>query len=167
MYIPIWYIHKSTLRRKFTDEEVWASFFQTRPNQNCLPESTHLWLFKHGGVTIVSILIGCLLSGIGMIGVSLISSYPFTGHDTMMLTLLFIFSIMTVVGVLSTIFSIVKKRNEDALKRLNNIGQEGTQLGVCPKCKINITQGTQICPKCGTKITNHEGSQLTNGTYKY
>lgn len=112
--------------------------------------------------------IGYILSAIGIIGTVFMGSYisndrrytyspPFTDHETMVLVVLFACLIMAIVGVLSIIFSIIKKRNEDALNRLNNIGKEGTQLGVCPKCGINVTHSTQICPKCGTKITSTKG----------
>lgn len=109
--------------------------------------------------------IGYILSAIGIIGTVFMGNYisndsrytyspPFTDHETMVLVVFFACLIMAIVGVLSIIFSIIKKRNEDALNRLNSMGEKGAQLGVCPKCGINITQNTKFCPKCGTKITN-------------
>ena len=122
--------------------------------------------FEKGGVVMI---IGCILSALGISGTILIGSYisnnrtytfspPFTDYETMVLVVFFACLIMAIVGILSIIFSIIKKRNEDTLNRLNNIGEKGVQLGVCPKCGINITQSTQICPKCGTKITNTKGN---------
>lgn len=107
--------------------------------------------------------IGYILSAIGIIGTILMGRYiytyspTFTDHETMVLVVFFACLIMALAGVLSIIFSIIKKRNADALSRLNNIGEHGTQLGVCPKCGINVTQSTQICSKCGTEITKAKG----------
>lgn len=107
--------------------------------------------------------IGYILSAVGISGTILIVSYISnnrisTDHETMVLVAFSACLIIAIVGILSIIFSIIKKRNEDTLSRLNNIGENGVQVDVCPKCGINVTQSTQICPKCGTKITNTKGN---------
>ena len=112
-------------------------------------------------------IIGLILSTIGIMGSIYMWTYiisdgrynysiPLTGHETMVLVVFSTCFLMAAAGIATIISSIAKKNNEDTLKRINNIGQEGIQLGVCPHCGINVTQNTEICPKCGTKISKNE-----------
>lgn len=114
-------------------------------------------------------ILGYILSTIGIMGSIFMGSYilsdsrynysiPLTDHETMVLGIFLVFLIAAVTGVVSIIFSIMKKNNEDTLNRINSIGRKGTRLDVCPRCGINITPNTKTCPKCGAEITNMEGT---------
>lgn len=106
---------------------------------------------------------GYILTSVGILGTVFMGSYisndkaytyspPFTDHETMVLVVFFACLIMAIAGLLTIVFSIIKKRNADKLYRLANIGEGGAQLGVCPNCGVNVTESAQVCPKCGTKI---------------
>lgn len=110
---------------------------------------------------------GIVLLLIGLIGSKTVFSFmerdyfytynsPFTGHEVFVLMILFSFVIMLLIGVLIIIFSIVKKKNSDMLRQLENMQQDGQILGICPKCGLNVSKKTKICPKCGTEIEQKE-----------
>mgnify|MGYP003107718843 FL=1 len=79
-------------------------------------------------------------------------SSPYTSHETTMLTLLFICMVMLMLGIAVIIFTVLKKRNEDQLNKVNNYGNNGTIKNVCPNCGLNLSDNATICPKCGTKV---------------
>lgn len=83
-------------------------------------------------------------------------SPPFTEHETMMISALVVCMLLLVAGIITIIFSAIKKANADKLRRLENMqGKSGT-TGVCPHCGLNVGSNVQICPKCGKKITEEE-----------
>ena len=66
-------------------------------------------------------------------------SSPYTSHETTMLTLLFICMVMLMLGIAVIIFTVLKKRNEDQLNKVNNYGNNGTIKNVCPNCGLNLS----------------------------
>ncbi len=79
-------------------------------------------------------------------------SSPYTSHETTMLILLFICMAMLILGIAVIIITILKKRNEDQLNKINNYGNNGTAKNVCSNCGLNLSENAVICPKCGTKV---------------
>ena len=56
------------------------------------------------------------------------------------------------IGIAVIIITILKKRNEDQLNKINNYGNNGTAKNVCSNCGLNLSENAVICPKCGTKV---------------
>ena len=83
-------------------------------------------------------------------------SSPFTDHEILMLAILCIFFILLVAGVLTIIFSYVRKSNQDTLTRIQSMESKGQKAGICPSCHLNLAPGTTICPKCGHQISKEE-----------
>lgn len=102
--------------------------------------------------------LGYILTGVGIGGMIpaaiYLSNLSFSNGRALLLVLFLACCVLTAAGLLCIIFSVIKKRNQDALYRITHTGKDGMPLDVCPKCGINITKNTQICPKCGTKIKN-------------
>lgn len=79
-------------------------------------------------------------------------NFPLTSHESIMLVLFALFLVMLIIGIMTVIFSVIKKNNQDTLSRIENIGQNGHIKGICPHCGLNIPAETTECPKCGYKI---------------
>lgn len=76
---------------------------------------------------------------------------PFTDHEMTMLFFLVVCVALAAAGILGVIFSVVKKRQEDTLQRIQNMGTEGVRKDVCPHCGLNLASGVKVCPRCGYK----------------
>ena len=108
----------------------------------------------------VSGILMAIFGAVGSLGmycyISNDGQYTYTGHLTnhelAMIGIFVFFVLLLLTGVFSAIYSAVKKSNQDALRRLENMGAEGKPVGTCPSCGLNLAEGTLICPKCGYKI---------------
>ena len=56
----------------------------------------------------------------------------------------------------------VKKKNEDKLNSLKNLGNNNK----CPNCGLNVTAGINECPRCHQKLNNIDGG-FYNGKNNY
>lgn len=77
---------------------------------------------------------------------------PFTDHELFNLVLFALAVMVAAAGVLTVVFAVVKKRNEDRLNRVVNTTPGGMRADVCPKCGLNLSPLTQFCPRCGTPV---------------
>lgn len=113
---------------------------------------------------------GYVLTILGSIGsllmINLISndryytySAPFTDHETMMLFLLIVCFVMDAVGIITIVFSVLKKNNQDTLTRITNMGEQGRKRNVCPNCGLNLADGVLECPRCHTEFVEREGNK--------
>lgn len=114
-------------------------------------------------------LTGLIMTSLGLIGTFSAISYiendrhytysaPFTDHELTVLFLFVVCLIVAVVGIILIIFSIMKKKNQDALSRIQEVNGDGKKANVCPKCGLNLAEGVEICPKCAAKLSeNLEG----------
>mgnify|MGYP002539719361 CR=1 FL=1 len=116
---------------------------------------------------IMAIVVGLILATFGIVGVIEMSNYisndwfytytsPLTNHEMTMIAFLVIFAIVAAVGIFVILFTVIKKRNSDTLRRLENMQEGGKTLGVCPSCGLNVTVETKVCPRCGTTIHRKE-----------
>ncbi len=60
--------------------------------------------------------------------------------------------IMALIGAAIIFFAVIKKRNSDDLKRINNMQSGGVSNGICPNCGLNLSNNAEICPQCHTSI---------------
>lgn len=75
---------------------------------------------------------------------------PFTDHELFNLVLFALAVMVAAAGVLTVVFAVVKRRNEDRLNRVVNTTPGGMRADVCSKCGLNLSSHVQICPRCGT-----------------
>lgn len=105
-----------------------------------------------------------ILGAIGTLGMYYYISndvqYTYTGHltahESSMLGALVFCILLLLVGVLTAIYSFIKKSNRDTLTRIENLGANGKPTGTCPICGLNLANGALICPKCGHKLKEEE-----------
>ncbi len=106
--------------------------------------------------------IGYILTVLGILGSVFTVNYmshdrytysaPLTSHETMVFAIFIVFAVMAAAGIITIIFSIVKKKNQDTLNRITNLNESGKRQHVCQTCGLNLTEGTTICPKCRKKV---------------
>lgn len=77
---------------------------------------------------------------------------PFTDHERLVLGIFVLFLILAAAGFLTVLFTIIKKRNQDTLRRIKSQRPDGTLADQCPQCGLTITDTTAACPRCGTAI---------------
>ena len=77
---------------------------------------------------------------------------PFTSHENFVMAVLALSIIAAVAGIVVILVSVIRKRNNDALRRLEAMEKGGTMAGRCPSCGLNVTADTKKCPHCGTEI---------------
>lgn len=108
-------------------------------------------------------LTGIILASLGLIGTVYAGAYiendwrytytsPFTDHEKMVLFLLFVCVVAAVVGIVSIIFSVIKKKNQDMLNRVQEVSGDGKKANMCPRCGLNLAEGVETCPKCAAKL---------------
>ncbi|MCI8282362.1 MAG: zinc ribbon domain-containing protein [Lachnospiraceae bacterium] len=106
--------------------------------------------------------IGYILTVLGILGSVLTVNYmshdrytytaPLTSHETMVFAVFIVFAVMAAAGILTIIFSLVKKKNQDTLNRITDMDESGKRQNVCPVCGLNLAEGARTCPKCGKRL---------------
>lgn len=87
---------------------------------------------------------------------------PFSSFEKTIIAVAIISFIILLVGIIMVIFSFVKKKNEDKLNSLKNLGNNNK----CPNCGLNVTAGINECPRCHQKLNNIDGG-FYNGKNNY
>jgi len=87
---------------------------------------------------------------------------PFSSFEKTIIAVAIISFIILLVGIIMVIFSFVKKKNEDKLNSLKNLGNNNK----CPNCGLNVTAGINECPRCHQKLNNIDGG-FYNGKSNY
>lgn len=85
---------------------------------------------------------------------------PLTDHESTVIAIFTVCLIVAVVGLLITVFSIIKKRNEDSLAKLVNTTNGSNQKNVCVYCGLNLMEGSTVCPKCGKTVNQTGGKEI-------
>lgn len=110
------------------------------------------------GILLLSFGIGGTIGSLSYISADQRYTYvpPFTDHERLVLGIFVLFLILAAAGFLTVLFTIIKKRNQDTLRRIKSQRPDGTLADQCPQCGLTITDTTTTCPHCGTAIKREE-----------